>query len=73
MGMPGWKSHTVRHPVSGVITGRQIGAYAFAEWPDGHCTVQDFTFAQDYDGRRYVPESTSRYGTGEQERVDCTP
>ena len=56
-----------------MITGRQISAYVFAEWPDGHCTVQDFSFAQDYDGSQYVPESTGLYGTGEQTRVDCAP
>ncbi len=60
----------VRHNVSGAILYRTLSAACFAKWPDGHCTVQPFTFKQVYNGSSYSSNFT-RYSTGSQKTVDC--
>ena len=60
----------VRNKLTGIITGRRISAYCLAQWPDGHCTVQEFTFKQEYNGSGYN-KTLRRYSTGSQSTVDC--
>ncbi len=61
---------TVRNELTGVITGRVLYAYCQAAWPDGHCTVQPFTFKQDYNGSTYS-KVINVVDVGEQKDVDC--
>ncbi len=61
---------TVRNELTGTITGRIIYAYCQASWPDGHCTVQTFTFKQDYNGSTYS-KVLNVTDVGEQRDVDC--
>lgn len=55
---------------TGVIMGRSLDAYCLATWPDGHCTVQVFSFSQQYNGSGYSKTFTFE-GVGQQEDVDC--
>ncbi|WP_434388210.1 hypothetical protein [Melittangium boletus] len=59
-----------RHRVSGVILGRSLEVAAFARWPDGHCTYQNFGVRQEYDGSHYAPNFEFD-GVGDQQDVDC--
>lgn len=61
---------TVRNELTGTITGRTLYAYCQATWPDGHCTVQPFTFKQDYNGSTYS-KAINVVDVGEQKDVDC--
>lgn len=54
----------------GVILGRTIGAYCYATWPDGHCTVQAFAFKQDYNGSAYS-KTLGLFKNFTQDEVDC--
>ena len=54
----------------GVILGRTVGAYCYATWPDGHCTVQPFVFKQDYNGSDYS-KALILFSNGSQDVVDC--
>ena len=60
----------VRNRLTGVILYRTIGAWCYAKWPDGHCTVQDFYFKQNYNGSSYS-KVYQRSSTGSQVDVDC--
>lgn len=54
----------------GVVLGRYLPGYAFAKWPDGHCSKQLFSYYQFFDGVNY----SSRFsisGTGPQTTVSC--
>ncbi len=60
----------IRHEVTGVLLGRQIGVWAFARWPDGHCTHQPFTLGQEHDGKDF--SGPLRYvSIGSQTEIDC--
>ena len=54
----------------GIITDRTVNAYCLATWPDGHCTVQSFSFSQQYTGSGYS-KSVELYSVGKQEVADC--
>lgn len=60
----------LRNKLTGIITGRCISAYCLAKWPDGRCTVQEFTFKQEYTGSGYS-RILKRYSTGSQKTIDC--
>ena len=60
----------IRHEISGRILGRYITAYCYAQWPDGHCTVQPFSLQQEYNGSSYS-NAFKTYSNGSQEDVDC--
>ncbi|HEY1040914.1 MAG TPA: hypothetical protein VGF30_15980, partial [Bacteroidia bacterium] len=49
---------------------RTINAVLYAKWPDGHCTVQEFTFKQAWTGTAFS-NATEYFGTGNQEKIDC--
>ncbi len=57
-----FKSRILRRVISGLIT---------AKWPDGHCSYQGFSFAQEYDGSKYS-KKLKYYGTGEQIKIPCS-
>lgn len=61
---------TIRHPKTGIVTGRIINIAAKATWPDGHCTYQEFSFIQDHDGTNYM-NAVQFYGVGNQTTIDC--
>ncbi len=60
----------IRHKVSGRILKRTLSAYCYAQWPDGYCTVQSFTFSQEYNGTSYS-KTFKRYSNGSQTIIDC--
>jgi ankyrin repeat protein len=60
----------IHHDISGRILGRYITAYCYAQWPDGHCTVQAFSLKQEYNGSTYS-NTLKSYSNGSQEVVDC--
>ena len=47
------KWYMIRNSVTGAVLGRYVVAYCRAKWPDGKCTVQKFSFRQDYQGTSY--------------------
>lgn len=59
-----------RHERSGVILGRSLEVAAFARWPDGHCTYQNFGVRQEYDGSHYA-SNFEFDGVGSQQEIDC--
>lgn len=59
-----------RDKVTKLVLNRQMGAFCYAKWPDGHCTVQKITFCQDYDGSAYS-KNFRRYSSGDKVDVDC--
>ncbi len=59
-----------KHKVTGHILNRQLGAFVYAKWPNGECTVQKFTFSQNYAGGKYS-DVFKRYSSKEKELVDC--
>lgn len=61
---------TIRHPKTGIVTGRIINIAAKAKWPDGHCTYQEFSMIQDHDGAAYM-NAVNVYGVGSQTTIDC--
>ncbi len=60
----------IHNQLTGAILYRAISIMALAKWPDGHCTIQDFTITQDYNGAGYQ-NSVKLGGIGSQEEVDC--
>lgn len=55
---------------SGVPEYRRVSAMMGARWPDGHCTMQTFTFQQQHNGARFTGP-WSRSSTGGQFTVPC--
>jgi hypothetical protein len=49
---------------------RVITAWVYAKWPDGHCTVQEFSFSQDWNGTAFS-KNTEQSGIGNQTTIDC--
>lgn len=45
---------TIRHPLSGIITGRAIDGVVVMEREDGLCSYHHVSFAQDYNGSAYT-------------------
>ncbi len=61
------------HSNSGAILGRTISFWAYATWPDGHCTVQSFYAKQQYNGTGY--SKALKYAglrSGSQKQIDCS-
>lgn len=62
---------TLRHNVSGIITGRRIAGMVGHRFPDGHCSIQVHTFRQEHDGNDY--SGSLRYeGTAGNIYAGCT-
>ncbi|HYG53579.1 MAG TPA: hypothetical protein VD905_21975 [Flavobacteriales bacterium] len=60
----------IKNDLTGAVLYRAISITALAKWPDGHCTIQDFTITQDYNGSGYQ-NSVKLGGIGSQDEVDC--
>lgn len=59
-----------RHPATGAVTGRAVGAITVARFPDGHCMVYGASFRQEFvDGEFSSTLTTS--GTGGGAGVRC--
>lgn len=58
----------VRHPVSGVITGREQSAAIAAKNKNGDCILYTFYIVQDYDGSRYL---SSRRASHNSNWISC--
>ncbi len=59
-----------RHPISGIITGRTIGASVAAN-RNGECFYQRFTFHQEHNGNDFSGQWILQ-GVGEQSSVPCS-
>jgi hypothetical protein len=59
-----------RHPRTGMLLGRFITVAAYAVWPDGHCTSQQFALSQEHDGSGFV-RSLRFDSVGAQDNVVC--
>jgi hypothetical protein len=46
-----WFIH--RNKTTGIILGRIQLVYVYAEWPDGHCSYEEWEMEQAYDGSKY--------------------
>ena len=62
--------YTIRNEYTGIITGRSINAIVYAKWPDGHCTIQEFNFLQDWNGSAWS-KVLQFNGIGDQTTIDC--
>lgn len=62
--------YTVRNEYTGIILARTINALVYAKWPDGHCTVQEFNFKQDWNGSAWSKNLVFN-GVGNQTVIDC--
>lgn len=59
-----------RNSLTGVVLSRTISAWAFAVWPDGRCSYQDFSVKQDHDGKNFM-DNTYFEGIGTKTDCDC--
>lgn len=59
-----------RSEYTGIILYRTINALVYAKWPDGHCTVQEFNFKQDWNGNAWS-KNLEFNGVGSQTVIDC--
>lgn len=62
--------YTVRNEYTGIITARTINAIVYAKWPDGHCTIQEFGFIQQWNGNTWS-KVLEFNGVGNQTEIDC--
>jgi hypothetical protein len=60
----------MRHNVSGVVTGRSVGAVAIARFPDGRCMIYGTSLRQEAEGDDFSSTITSS-GTGGGATVRC--
>jgi len=63
--------YIIRNEYTGIVLRRTIDVYAYAVWPDGHCTVQKFTLSQEHDGSDFS-NVYFVYDVGQQDLVDCS-
>ena len=61
-----------RQEYTGLVLRRSVWAYAYAQWPDGHCTVQSFEFSQESQGGGVFSEGFETLDLGDRFKVDCT-
>ena len=64
-----WSIDTDKY--TGAILRRTLSFYAFATWPDGHCTVQTFLLSQTYQGGGNYSKVLQYRAIGNQDKVDC--
>lgn len=62
--------YVARSEYTGIILYRTINAWVYAKWPDGHCTVQEFNFKQDWNGNAWS-KVLEFNGIGNQTKIDC--
>jgi hypothetical protein len=62
--------YIARNQYTGEKLYRSISAVFYAKWPDGHCTVQDCSFRQDWLGTKFAADP-SFSGIGSQTEIDC--
>lgn len=62
--------YVARSEYTGIILYRTINAWVYAKWPDGHCTVQEFNFKQDWNGNAWS-KVLEFNGVGNQTVIDC--
>lgn len=60
----------MRHNLTGVVTGRSIGAVTVARFPDGRCLVYGTSLRQEYVGGDFAPTLTTN-GTGGGAGIPC--
>ena len=62
--------YVAKSEFSGLVLYRTINALVFAKWPDGHCTVQEFNFKQEWNGNAWS-KVLEFNGIGDQTTIDC--
>jgi len=60
----------IRHNVSGVVTGRSVGAVTVARFPDGRCMMYGTSLRQEYVGGDFAPALVTQ-GTGGGAGIPC--
>lgn len=60
----------MRHNVTGIVTGRSIGAVTLARFPDGRCMVYGTSLRQEYVGGDFAPTLITN-GTGGGAGIPC--
>lgn len=78
----GWKEKITRVKITsdwevernnlGVIIKKKKGFYAYAVWPDGHCSFQFFSADQEYLGGGNYSETLKVGSVGDQKKCDCS-
>lgn len=59
-----------KHPITDMPTGRVIDAWAYAKWPDGHCSYQSFSFYEEAVNGSFTGKVVW-HGAGDQAKCDC--
>jgi hypothetical protein len=62
--------YVAKSEYTGIVLYRTINALVYAKWPDGHCTVQEFNFKQDWNGGAWSKVLLFN-GVGDQTVIDC--
>jgi hypothetical protein len=62
--------NVVKNEYTGEKLYRTIEGVIYAKWPEGHCTMQEFSFSQDWKGTAFS-KSLSCSGIGNQTTIDC--
>ncbi|MCX6319691.1 MAG: hypothetical protein NTW29_20600 [Bacteroidetes bacterium] len=62
--------YVAKSEYTGLVLYRTINALLYAKWPDGHCTVQEFNFKQEWNGNAWS-KILEFNGVGDQTVIDC--
>lgn len=62
--------YVAKSEYTGIVLYRTINALVYAKWPDGHCTIQEFNFKQDWNGSAWS-KVLQFNGIGDQTVIDC--
>jgi hypothetical protein len=62
----------IKNDYTGIPTHRVLNLVAYAKWPDGHCTAQEFSVEQQYAlGTGAFSKTINFGGVGNQDKIDC--
>lgn len=61
----------IRAQYTNELLGKRVDAYVYSTWPDGHCSMQLFSFRVDYLGGSEYTKKPYLWGIGDQEDVEC--
>lgn len=62
----------VKNEYTGIPIYRVLNLVAYAKWPDGHCTAQEFSVKQEYVlGSGAFSKTIDFSGVGNQDKIDC--
>lgn len=62
----------IKNEYTGIPINRVLNLMAYAKWPDGHCTAQEFSVSQEYVlGTGAFSKTITFGGIGNQDKIDC--